>query len=54
MPLTLEIQKQIFEKIKSVLQKQTPPMVVSKNTKDCFELMEIKRVSYGTMEKPFP
>jgi hypothetical protein len=38
MPLTPEIQKQVFEKIKSVLQKQTPPMVISKNTKECFEL----------------
>lgn len=54
MPLAPELQKQIFEKIKSVLQKQSPPMVISKNTKDCFELIGNKPVPYGSKKEIVP
>ena len=54
MPLTPETRKQIFENIKSVLQKQSPPMVVSKNTKDCFELIGNKAVPYGSKKVMAP
>jgi hypothetical protein len=29
------------------MQKQSPPLIASKNTKDCFELIGNKAVSYG-------
>ncbi len=54
MPLTVETGIEIFEKIKSVLQKQSPPMIVSKNTKDCFELIGNKPVSYGSKKVMAP
>jgi hypothetical protein len=54
MPLTPETGNLIFEKIKSVLQKQCPPMIVSKNTKDCFELIGNKPVPYGSKKVMAP
>jgi hypothetical protein len=54
MPLTPETENLIFEKIKSVLQKQSPPMVVSKNIKDCFELIGNKPVPYGSKKVMAP
>src|SRR4051812_27733885 len=54
MPLTAETRNEIFEKIKSVLQKQSPPMIVSKNTKDNFELIGNKPVPYGSKKVMAP
>jgi hypothetical protein len=54
MPLTPETVSLIFEKIKSILQKQSPPMVISKNTKDCFELIGNKPVPYGSKKVMTP
>lgn len=47
MPLSSEIKKEIFDKLKSALQKQSPPMIVSKNTENNFELLGNKEVAYG-------
>lgn len=54
MPFTTEIKKEIFEAVKSVLQKQSPPMVISKNTADCFELTGNKPVPYGSKKTMIP
>jgi hypothetical protein len=54
MALSNQTKEQIFEKIKSVLQKQSPPMIVSKNTKDCFELIGNKPVPYGSKKVMAP
>lgn len=54
MPLTAETRKQIFDKIKSVLKKQSPPMVISKNTDDNFELTGNKQVLYGSKKEIVP
>jgi hypothetical protein len=51
---TIEVQNETFEKIKSVLQKQSPPMIVSKNTKDYFELIGNKAVPYGSKKVMAP
>ena len=39
MPLTDEDKKIIFNKVKSALEKQTPPMVVCKDKEGVYELM---------------
>lgn len=54
MPFTPEIRKEIFEKIKSALHKQSPPMVVSKNNENNFELIGNKPVPYGSKKTIVP
>ncbi len=54
MPLSPETRKNIFNKLKAALEKQCPPMVVSKNTADAFEIMGNKRVPYGSKKKIVP
>ena len=51
---TTEIQNEIFEKIKSALQKQSPPMVISKSTSENFELIGNKPVPYGSKKTIAP
>jgi hypothetical protein len=48
MPLTDLARKEIFETIRSVLQKQCPPMVASKDKEEVYELMGNKPVPYGS------
>jgi hypothetical protein len=47
MPLTAETRKDIFDSIKSLLQKQCPPMVASKDKDGVYELMGNKPAPYG-------
>ena len=47
MPLTPEVRTQIFESIREILKKQIPPMVVSKDKENVYELMGNKPVPYG-------
>lgn len=54
MPFTAETGKEVFEKIKSVLQKQCPPMVISKDDENNFELIGNKPVPYGSTKKIVP
>ena len=54
MPLTTEVRTEIFETIKASLKKQAPPMVISKDTKDAFELMGNKPVPYGYKKEIVP
>ena len=54
MPLTAEDRKQIFDSIKSVLQKQCPPMLVSKDKEGVYELMGNKPVPYGSKKTIIP
>jgi len=54
MPLTSETRKQIFDLLKAALQKQSPPMVVSKDKKDVFELIGNKAVPYGSKKVIVP
>ena len=54
MPLTAEDRKQIFDSIKSVLQKQCPPMVVCKDKEGVYELMGNKPVPYGSKKTIVP
>src|SRR5258706_3175000 len=54
MPLTPEVRKEIFGKIRSVLQKQSPPMVVAKDKENVFELMGNKPVPYGSKKQIVP
>jgi len=44
----------IFSRLKAVLKSQCPPMVVSKNTADTFEIMGNKPVPYGSAKKIVP
>lgn len=48
------MQNAIFEKIKSALQKQSPPMIVSKNSENCFELIGNKSIAYGSKKQLMP
>ena len=48
MPLTTEARKEIFNSIRSVLVKQCPPMVASKDKEGVYELMGNKAVPYGS------
>lgn len=48
MPLTDQDRKDIFDAIKTVLQKQCPPMVANKDKENLFELMGNKPVPYGS------
>lgn len=54
MPLTAEARTEIFNKIKSSLQKQTPPMLISKDKDDVFEITGNKPVPYGSTKKIVP
>lgn len=54
MPLTSEVRKEIFEKIRSALQKQSPPMAVAKDNENVFELMGNKPVPYGSKKQIVP
>ena len=54
MPLTPETRKEIFEKIKSIMLQQSPPMVVSKDDENNFELIGNKPVPYGSTKKIVP
>lgn len=54
MPLLPEVRKDIFEKIRSALEKQAPPMVVSKERVDVFELSGNKPVPYGSKKEIVP
>ncbi|HRH49386.1 MAG TPA: DUF1801 domain-containing protein [Panacibacter sp.] len=54
MPLSPEVRKDIFEKIRSALEKQAPPMVVSKEHLDVFELSGNKPVPYGSKKEIVP
>ena len=54
MPLTAETGKEIFEKMKSVLKKHCPPMVISKDDENNFELIGNKPVPYGSTKKIVP
>ncbi len=54
MPLTPEVRNAIFESIKSVLEKQVPPMVVGKNKEGVFELIGNKPVPYGYKKEIVP
>ena len=54
MPLKPEVRKAIFDKIKKSLEKCTPPMAVSKNKEDVFELMGNKPVPYGYKKEIVP
>ena len=48
MPLTPELQKEIFASVKNVLEKYAPPMVACKNKEGMvYELMGNKPVPYG-------
>ncbi len=54
MPLTVEDRQAIFDSIRAVLQKQSPPMVVSKDKAGVFELMGNKPVPYGSKKTIVP
>ena len=54
MPLTEETRKEIFESIKTVLKKQCPPMVASKDKEGVYELMGNKPVPYGSKKTIVP
>jgi hypothetical protein len=54
MPLKPEIRESIFNSLKSALEKCQPPMVVSKEKKDVFELMGNKPVPYGSKKTIVP
>ena len=47
MPLTDESRKIIFDKVKKELEKCCPPMAISKDKIDVFEIMGNKPVPYG-------
>ena len=54
MPLSPATRNNIFKKLKSSLKKQCPPMVVSKNTVNNYEIMGNKPVPYGSTKKIIP
>src|SRR5258708_5404951 len=54
MPLTAEARKEMFEKVKSILEKQCPPLVVSKNKSAVFEVMGNTPVPYGSKKTIVP
>jgi len=54
MPLSTATRKNIFNKLKTALKKQSPPMVVSKDTADTYEIMGNKPVPYGSKKKIIP
>jgi hypothetical protein len=54
MPLTPEEKKAIFDPIKSVMLKYSPPMVISKNEPHVFEMIGNKEVPYGYRKEIVP
>src|SRR3979409_2384106 len=54
MPITPADKKIIFDKLKSALEKQAPPMVACKNKEHVFELMGNKPVPYGSKKTIVP
>jgi hypothetical protein len=54
MPLSHATRKNIFNKLKTALKKQSPPMVISKNTADTYEIMGNKPVPYGIKKTIVP
>ena len=54
MPISAEIKKSIFNKLKSGLEKCTPPMKNSKNKEGVYELMGNKPVPYGYKKEMVP
>lgn len=54
MPLTDAIRKEIFNAIKEVMEKQCPPMIVSKDKDGVYELMGNKPVPYGSKKVIVP
>jgi hypothetical protein len=54
MPLKPETRKAIFDKLKSSLLQQCPPMVCAKHNVDCYEIIGNKPVPYGSTKKIVP
>lgn len=54
MALTPEIRNEIFDSIKKVLKKYSPPMLVSKEKDGVYELMGNKPVPYGSKKVIVP
>ena len=54
MPFTTADRDEIFNKIKAVLKKHSPPMQVSKDKPGVFELMGNKPVPYGSKKTIVP
>ena len=54
MPFNPDHRQAIFNTLKSALEKCSPPMVISKDKKDVFELMGNKPVPYGSKKVTVP
>lgn len=54
MPVTPKTRNNIFNKLKSALKKQCPPMVCSKDTSDTYEVIGNKSVPYGSKKTMLP
>jgi len=54
MPLTSDKRKEIFSKVRAGLEKQSPPMVISKDKEGVFELIGNKPVPYGSRKTIVP
>ena len=54
MPLKPEIRKAIFDRIKTELTKQCPPMVCVKDEPNCYEIIGNTPVPYGSTKKIVP
>ncbi|HRH65143.1 MAG TPA: DUF1801 domain-containing protein [Bacteroidia bacterium] len=54
MPMTPEAKEEILTKLKNAMRKCTPPMVITKESKDGMELTGNKAVPYGYDKKIIP
>jgi len=54
MPLKSEVRKSIFNKLRTSLEKQCPPMVCAKDTPDSYEIIGNIPVPYGSTKKIIP
>jgi hypothetical protein len=54
MALTPEIREAIFDRLKASLKKQCPPMVCTKDTDACYEIIGNAPVPYGSTKKIVP
>lgn len=54
MPTQPDLEKQTFQKLKQVLARYSPPMIVSKNSKGVYELIGNKEVPYGSKKQLVP
>lgn len=54
MPLTPETRKAIFARLSACLKEHSPPMVCSKDTAKCVELIGNTPVPYGSTKKIIP